>query len=64
VDLRIIYYIVEIESGPRKSIPGPYHSVNTEINTEAKWVGGGGEMLTARVLTNISITQRNILTPD
>jgi hypothetical protein len=27
-------------------------------------VGGGGEMLTARLLTNCSITQRNILTPE
>jgi hypothetical protein len=26
--------------------------------------GGGGEMLTARLLTNCSITQRNILTPE
>jgi hypothetical protein len=26
--------------------------------------GGGGEMLTARLLTNCSITQRNIVTPE
>jgi hypothetical protein len=26
--------------------------------------GGGGEMLTARLWTNYSITQRNILTPE
>jgi hypothetical protein len=47
---------VQIQCGPRKSRPGPSPTPASE--------GGGGEMLTARLLTDCSITQRNILTPE
>jgi hypothetical protein len=30
------HYVVYMQNGPRKSSPGPYHSVNTEISTVAK----------------------------
>ena len=38
------FFVPHPEGGPRKSSPGPYHSVNTEINTvartSAKWNAG------------------------
>jgi hypothetical protein len=50
----------ELQDGPRKSSPsqGQQHAI------EDGQRGGGGEMLTARMMTNCSITQRNILTPE
>jgi hypothetical protein len=37
---------------------------NNMRSRTASGVGRGGEILTARLLTNCSITQRNILTPE
>jgi hypothetical protein len=50
----------DIQDEPLKCSPG--QGQQHAIEDGQRW--GGGEMLTARLLTNCSITQRNILTPE
>jgi hypothetical protein len=58
----ILLLLPILQDGPGKSSPsqGQQHA----IEDGQRWGRGGGEILTARLLTNCSITQRNILTPQ